>query len=109
MGGKSSSRSSTSTKTTYETTDNRGYVETGGVGVSGSSGVNIESVDAEALGVVLDYARDVGMFAEEALKETTQQSLGILAEAKEDNAKEITKWLLGTTGLLAAFWIWKAR
>lgn len=109
MGGRSSSSSSSSNSTKYETTDNRGYVETGGVGVSGSSGVTIETVDADVLGVALDFARDVGNEAIETLNQTTDESLGILREAKEDNAKEIamsvTKWLLGGVSAVALAYV----
>lgn len=113
MGGKSSSSSSNTTKTTYETTDNRGYVETGGLGISGSENVTIESADAEVLGIALDFARDAGQTAIDQIAGTADESLSILREAKEDNAKEIattvTKWLFGSASLIAIAWVFMRK
>lgn len=95
MGGRSSSSSSSSVKKTTKNFDNRLVVEKSGIGVSGAQGaVNIRSVDAEVLGLTLDFARDAGHEAVKAMTKTTDESLSILREAKEDNAKEISETLI---------------
>ncbi len=136
MGGKSSSSSATTTQTAYNTEDNRSYVEAGATGISNSSNINISSADAKIIGVSLDYARAVGTTAAnmmqknndrslkaiqdsnkamksnsdramKSLKSTTDKSLGMLAEAKKDNAKEIVKWGLISAVLVAVTWIFR--
>ena len=114
MGGRSSSSSSSTsvTKKYTKNFDNRLAVEKSGIGISGAQGnVNVRSVDADVLSVSLDFARDAGQAAIKMANNTTNESLSILREAKEDNAKEIAKALMKSLliGGLGLAVVWRIK
>lgn len=120
MGSKSSSSSSSSntTKTVYDDDiyDTRGVFEQGSIG-STAGDVNIDAMDPSGLdlakelgGGAFDLAGQVMTGAREIAEETMKQSLDLVAEASEDNAKEIAqttiKSLLVGGVAVAALWVW---
>ncbi|WP_085908070.1 hypothetical protein [Kiloniella majae] len=127
MGGKSSSKSSSSTSSNV--TDNRFGVESEGIGVSasGNSTVNVTDFDpevveqfrgiasdvADTLGKGYDSVSDITSAVTGLAGETIKDSLQIVAEASEDNAKEIAestiKYLvLGVAAtIVAVAYFWK--
>ena len=126
MGGKSSSKSSSSTSSNV--TDNRFGVESEGIGVSasGNSTVNVTDFDpevveqfkaiagdvADTLGKGFDSVGDVTSAVTGLASGVIEDSLKIVSEASEDNAKEIAEstikyLLLGvTTAIVAVAYFW---
>jgi len=98
MGSKSSSQSSSSnqTKTVYDDDvyDTRQVLENGGI-ASSAGDVNIHAMDPNGLDLArklgeasIDLSRDVMTASRDLAEKTMAESLSIVAEASEDNAKE---------------------
>lgn len=113
MGGSSSSNSSSST--TNQTTTNhyiddfRQALESGSIGATGSSTINIDVNDGGAI----EAGTKLGELAFNTAEKIVLEHTGVLSEQVEDNAKEISetliKSLFATVAFGALIWGWSKR
>lgn len=112
--GSSSSSNSSSTQTTQQY-DQRVAVESGGYGVGANANVDVAITDAGALEQVAKIAGELtkqvgsafgavtqlGEGAADFAKQIVQENNKVLAEAQEDNAKEISETLIKAIAAVA--------
>ena len=107
MGGKSSSRSSNTTSTTYNTEDGRYYVEQGGIGFGGKSNIDLRLTDGGAFDLTGQTLKRGTELTEQTLKRGTDLTAqtfkrGVdLVEKLSDRQTEIAQQVLEGSFALA--------